>query len=201
MANNTYFQYLSLNQLITKYREIFQMLEEGEGEITDELAIKLKETEDNFELLGWEVLQIIDTIVKQKKLNEERIKNLKAKNDSIDKQAEYLNGFMKTLVKEIGKVNPNANKNFKFGERSITVSKGVKYEVTDDFKDNRFIRYTLKDKLDPSHAKRIENFLKGKGEDPVMEKVILKAELNEVLKSGEIIDGIEEVKTETLIKK
>ena len=201
MANNTYFQYSSLNELIIKYREIFQMLEDGEGEITDELAIKLKETEDNFELLGWEVLQIVDTIVKEKKLNEERIKNLKAKNDSYDKQAEYLNTFMKTLVKEIGKVNPNANKNFKFGERSLTVSRGIRYEVTEDFKDERFIRYTLKGKLDPAYAKRIENFLKAKGEDPVMEKVILKAELNETLKSGEIIEGVEEVKTETLIKK
>lgn len=201
--NNTYFQYKSFTELFRKYKEVWEMLEENGGEETEEISIKLQELEDDNQQLGWDILQMIDTLELEIKQNKERKANLDKKNKSIENSISYLETFMKSLVTKIGEPNTTGNKAKKFGERNITVRRYFEYKVDDEtFKDPRFLRYSLKGKYPEAYAKRLEEYALKNNLEASLEKVVLKAELNEYIKeSGILPDGVDQIKKESLIKK
>lgn len=188
--NNNYFHYLSYNSLLKKYSDAFSLLEESEGEITPEIEIKLKEAEDNLEILGYDVLNLIDNIENEQQLNIKRIENLKKQNNSFDNQIEYLKKFLQNIIKQKGKFNENKNNtNLKLGERSITVSKKSYNEIQSSFSDKRFIKYNIS-KVSSEFFDRINTFLIQRGETPKIEEILLKEELNKAIKNGEKIEGV-----------
>lgn len=200
--SNTYFQYKSFHELYKKYEEVFSMLEENGGEETKEIEIKLKELEDDYKQLGWDVLQMIDSLETEIELNKVRKKKLDEKNKVHENSIKYLSEIMKSIIKQNGKLNDSGNKGDKFGERSITVTRSVGYEVEPEFNDNRFIRYSLKGKLEKGYADQIASYLAKYGQEASLDKIVLKEELNKYLKtSEEIPEGVVQVKKENLLRK
>lgn len=198
--NNTYFQYKSFSELLKQYSEVFKLLEDSEGELTEEIEIKLKEAEENNDVLSYDILNIVDNLEKEKKLNKERIDNLTKKNKSFDNQIEHLEGIVKSLVKQKNKLNDSGNFTNKVGERSLTVKKYLTYEVTPEFKDPRFIKYSVS-KIDPDHFQRVEKYFKDRNIEVKVDKTILKEELNKYLKDNDMPEGVEQIKKESLLKK
>lgn len=200
---NTYFQYKSITQLYRKYREVYDLLEDSEGVLDEEIEIKLREIQDSEEELGWDILQMIDALELEHKQNKERKANLDKKNKSIENSISYLETFMKQLVTKIGDPNNSGNKAKKFGERNITVRRYFEYKVDDEqFKDERFLRYSLKGKYPAAYAKRLEEYALKNNFEASLEKVVLKAELNEHIKeTGILPEGVDQIKKESLIKK
>lgn len=201
--NNTYFQYKSFTELFRKYKEVWEMLEDNGGEETEEIAIKLQELEDDNQQLGWDILQMIDTLELEIKQHKERKANLDKKIKSTENSISYLETFMKQLVTKIGDPNGSGNKAKKFGERNITVNRYIEYKVDEEaFKDERFLRYSLKGKYPEAYAKRMEEYAKKFNLEASLEKVVLKAELNKFIKeNGELPEGVDQIKKESLIKK
>ena len=187
--NNNYFHYLSYNSLLKKYKEVFDLLEFTEGVLDEEIAIKLQEAEDNMEILAWDLINIIDNIKKEKTLNNNRIENLNKVNNSLDGQIDYLKLFLQNIIKQKGKLNKNDNPNLKLGERSLTVSKKSVNEIDESFDDKRFVKYNIS-KVSSEFFDRINTFLTQRGEPPKVEKVLLKAEINDAIKNGEKIEGV-----------
>lgn len=195
---NSYFQYLSTSQLILKYREAIELLQEelenNGGEITSEIENKFKEIEEDGETLAWEILQLQDGIENDIKTNKERIKKLERLNVSLGKQDGYLDSLLSILIKENGKLNNSANFALKLGERNLTLQKKISYDVGDNFSDSTFIRYSVKGKITEENAKRIETFLHQKGEDGILEKQVLKRELaSHIKETGILPDDVEQI--------
>ena len=195
--NNNYFQYLSYHELLKKYNSVFELLNESEGILDDEILVKLQEIEDHVETLGFDLLNIIDNLENEKELNKKRVANIEKKNKSIDGQVEYLKKFLQTIIKKKGEITKSNGKNLKLGERSLTVSPKINYELSPDFNDSKFIKYNLS-KISPDYIDRIKLFLEQRNETPELERIILKKEINAAMKNGEIIEGIIEVPGETL---
>lgn len=204
--NNSYFKYLSTSQLILKYREAIELLqqelENNGGEITKEVEDSFKQIEQDGKTLAWEILQLQDGIENEVKTNKDRIENLEKLNASLNKQDKYLDGLLSVLIKENGKLNQSANHALKVGERNLTLQKNISYEVLPEFNDSKFIRYSLKGKITEENAKRIETFLQQKGEEGILEKQILKKELNSYIKeTEEIPEGVNQVIKQTVYKR
>lgn len=199
--NNTYFKYKSLTELFRKYAEVWEMLEENGGEETEEIAIKLQELEDDGEELGWDVLQMIDALESEIEENKKRKDNLDKKNKTLANSVSYLETFMKSLINKSGTPNKSGNKAKKFGERNITVKRSINYEVTENFDDKRFIRYSLKGKYPEAYAKRMAEYAEKYGMSAELDKVILKKELNDFIKESDVLpEGVNQVKKESLLK-
>lgn len=198
---NTHFAYDDLYTLSKKYAEVFDLLSENGGEIDEEIEIKLYESEEDFEKLAWEVMQIMEHLDNEVKLNKKRIEGIESKNKSLVNQETYLKKFLQDLIKQKGKANRSGNRNMKLGERSLTVGNKTSIEVTDEFTDDAYIRYEIKNKITGEFAKRIETFLVQKGQEANLEKVILKKELAADLKAGKIVKGVVENNKEYLMIK
>lgn len=194
---NTYFQYKSAVELLNKYKEVFEKIEEQEGELDEETSEVLYQIETDLELLCWEVLQLIETLDADIKLNKKRSDNISKKNKSLENQIEFLEKFASDIIKKKGMNNGSGNKNLKLGERSLTVVTTTTNKVEDDFNDKRFIKYNL-NKIPSEHLERISNFLKQREVEFTSEKIILKKELNAALKEGVVVEGVIEEKKEHL---
>ena len=186
---NSYFAYESFHYLLRKYQDVFDILENNGGEFSEEVEIKLKEREDNLEQLAWDVMQIIQNLQSEKKLNTERAKGLENKNKSLENQSEHLKTILQSIVKEKGKTANSGNKNLKLGEKSFTVASKESVELDADFNDEDYIKYELKGKMSPENAKRVATFLSQKGEEAELDKVIMKKEILDDLKAEKIIKG------------
>src|SRR4051812_20207295 len=116
---NLFFKYKSLIELDRQYSEVFDVFLE-DGEFSEELQNKLWEIESDSEKLLWDVLNIQDELIAHKNSNKQRIQNLKDKNDSVDKQVEFLDNFIQQIVKKNNTRVKSGNYNSKVGERSIT---------------------------------------------------------------------------------
>lgn len=191
MSDQLYYKYLESRQLYRKYQELYNKIEEEDGVLDEETEIILYQIEDDISILLWELLQIIDNFDSEKKVNKERVKNLERINASIERQTEFIKKFVQTLVKKKGELNKSKNRNTKVGERSVTVVKSKVYNVNENFSDKRFIKFNI-NKIPAEYMERVENFFKQRDVEISSEKIILKKELNQALKEGEVIEGVEE---------
>lgn len=199
--NNTFFQYKSITELFRKYQLIYELLEESEGILDEEIEIKLREIQEDEDELGYDLIQMIDGLEIEKEQNKKRIEHLKKKNNTLDNSVNYLESVLKQIVNKRGiPSEKSGNKQKKFSDRNVTVNRTINYEVEDSFFHKDYVKFEIDGKLNKEHADRIQTFLTQHGEDAIMKRTVLKRELNEYLKNvDELPDGVIQVKKENLI--
>jgi len=201
---NTYFQYLDLQQAKKKYEEVFALLEE-DGELTEEIEVKLMEAEESFETLAFDVVNLIDELKLSKSGKEKEIERLEKANQSVDNQVDYLKKFLQSLVKSVGEINKTGNKTLKVGTRNLSVTKSTSLNVSPDFDEEKFLSWQLKTRIDnKEYADRIKRFFNDREVEVEFDKVVDKRGLAKALKELKEIDpeayieGVEEITKDQL---
>ena len=124
--------------------DIFNQIEENEGELTPELEESLKITQDEFK----DKIQAYTAVVKQLEVDLAAIKDEKARLDSLkkskEKTIERLKNVMRDAIMYFGETSKSGVKFIDYGTGKVSLRKSESVELDDDklkVFTNRFIAY------------------------------------------------------------
>ena len=124
--------------------DIFNQIEENEGELTPELEESLKITQDEFK----DKIQAYTAVVKQLEVDLAAIKDEKARLDSLkkskEKTIERLKNVMRDAIMYFGETSKSGVKFIDYGTGKVSLRKSESIELDDDKLKaftNRFISY------------------------------------------------------------
>ena len=124
--------------------DIFNQIEENEGELTPELEESLKITQDEFK----DKIQAYTAVVKQLEVDLAAIKDEKARLDSLkkskEKTIERLKNVMRDAIMYFGETSKSGVKFIDYGTGKVSLRKSESVELDDDKLKaftNRFISY------------------------------------------------------------
>lgn len=124
--------------------DIFNQIEENEGELTPELEKSLKITQDEFK----DKIQAYTAVIKQLEVDLAAIKDEKARLDSLkkskEKTIERLKNVMRDAIMYFGDTSKSGTKFIDYGTGKVSLRKSESIELDDDKLKaftNRFISY------------------------------------------------------------
>lgn len=199
---NPYYFYKSLLELREDYKHLLSEIEENEGEITEEIKEKFIKVDDDHEATLFSAYNIMQELKGSVETRQKEIDRLQKKNDIAEKSIDAWKKFVIEMVKIKSPKNESGNQHVKVNDVSFTVSKSKSLIIHEDFDDERFTKWVLKDKIPTEHKTRIENYLKNKiSEDIKFEKTVDKNAVKKEIDSGVLIKGAEIQESDKLILK
>lgn len=188
---NTY-QFKSMTELMLRYNEIFKLIEENEGEVTDEITEELNAIEEDYELLAYDILLINEGLENEINRRKNEIERLKTLNNSDARNIDNFRKMLTDIVKNKGRINRSGNNTLKVADHNLSVTKSKSVSVSEDFKDERYIDYKLNIKLSAQHKERIDKYITTNlGIEDSFVGIVDKKSLKEDLENGIEVEGAE----------
>ena len=188
----------SLYELELEFYELMLLIEDNEGEITEEvekkLAINIEELE--YKVKGYSFF--INKMKAEKIAISEEIQRLRKLADSKDKFIDRLKRSLVNATKLYGTIGKSGNHVLELDTIRLYTRKSSSIEVEDGFTNSDYIKYGLKDFVSKEEFIEIVKVLEKEVESVLkIDKQLIKADL----KAGVEIEGVKTIVKENIIIK